>query len=537
MDGASFTVNVSEKTGLLSQNEETPDSLSVRYSKWIRIVIVLVFLALAISAIAVRGKASASDCVVLGIVCGTVILVALYPFFTYDFSAHTKNAVERMRGPLSVVASTRGSLVAMVLVLIGMAAITMALPVTDNSSSRLSRAQSIFGLVVFLFLLFLTSNNRSAISWRTVWAGIGLQFLLALFVLRTWAGYHLFKWLSTQISTYLGYSAAGYEFLFGSAPSNFAGSVFPAIIFFCATVELLYFFGILQAVIRKFAVFFLYVLGTSGAESVVAAASPFIGQGENALLVRPFVKGMTKSEIHQIMASGFATISGSVLFGYISLGVSPQYLITAAIMSVPCAIALSKIRYPETEESATQGEVKLIPQDERHRANNPLQALGNGAKTGIKIVLIIAASLIAVLSLLAAINASLTWFGDFFNIDHLTLQKILSYPLYPVAWMMGVEWRDVPTTSELLALKLAANEFAAYELFVTLKGTLTARTQIIITYALCGFANFSSIGIQVGILGAIAPTRLHDFASLALSAMLTGALSTCFGAVTAGMLF
>jgi len=278
-------------------------------------------------------------------------------------------------------------------------------------------------------------------------------------------------------------------------------------------------------------------MGTSGAESVVAAASPFIGQGENALLVRPFVKDMTKSEIHQIMTSGFATISGSVLFGYISLGVSPQFLITAAIMSVPCAIALSKIRYPETEHPATQGKVHIIPQDERHRASNALQALGNGAKTGIKIVLIIAASLIAVLSLLATINAILTWFGHFFTIESLTLQKILSYPFYPIAWLMGVQWRDVPAASQLLALKLAANEFAAYSQFVLIKDTLTARTQIIVTYALCGFANFSSVGIQIGILGAIAPSRLQDFASLALSAMFTGALSTCFGALTAGMLY
>jgi len=339
------------------------------------------------------------------------------------------------------------------------------------------------------------------------------------------------------ISTYLGYSDAGYEFLFGAASSDFAGSVFPAIIFFCATVELLYYSGVLQVVIRKFATFFLYLMHTSGAESVVAAASPFIGQGENALLVRPFIKDMTKSEIHQIMASGFATISGSVLFGYISLGVSPQYLITAAIMSVPCAIALSKMRYPETEEPATKGEVKIIPLDDRHKANNALHALGNGAKTGMKIVLIIAASLIAVLSLLAALDAFLTWVGNFFYIDTLTVQTILSYPFYPIAWLMGVDWSDVPAVSELLALKIAANEFAAYQQFVTIKDGMSARSQIIITYALCGFANFSSVGIQIGIFGAIAPTRLHDFSSLALSAMLTGAMSTCFSAITAGMLF
>jgi len=299
----------------------------------------------------------------------------------------------------------------------------------------------------------------------------------------------------------------------------------------------LYYFGALQAVIRKAAIFFLYIMGTSGAESVVAAASPFIGQGENALLVRPFVAEMTRSEIHQIMTSGFATISGSVLFGYISLGVSPQYLITAAIMSVPCAISLSKLRYPEEEVATTAGEVKLIPQDERHKANNPLQAVGNGAKTGMEIVLIIAASLIAVLSLLAAVNSTLTWIGHFYHISGLTLESILKYPFYPIAWLMGVSWDDISTVSELLALKLVANEFAAYQQLMIIKDTLSAHSLIIITYALCGFANFSSIGIQIGILGAIAPTRLHDFSSLALSAMLTGALSTCFGAVMAGMLF
>jgi CNT family concentrative nucleoside transporter len=504
-----------------------------------RTLLVLIAIALFTSAATVRGKTSVVDLVVLGIVCFVVIWCSASPLLSWMFSKNAsclRGLGDSLEKHMKVVASPKVSMGAMVAVIAVMAAITFALP-EDATSTRLSRAQSLLGLVVFILVLWATSNSRANISWRTVWVGILMQFLLALFVLRTWFGYNLFKFLSDLISSYLGFSEAGYEFLFGSKPSNFAGNVFPAIIFFCATVELLYYVGVVQVIVRKFATFFLYLMGTSGAESVVAAASPFLGQGENAVLVRPFIKDMTKSELHQVMTSGFATIAGSVLFGYISLGVSPQYLITAAIMSVPCAISLSKLRYPELDTPTTQGEVKDIEQDENHKASNALHALGNGAKTGIQIVLIIAAALIAILSLVAALDAILTWIGRFFFIESLTVQKVVSYPFYPVTWLLGVPWSDVSSASQLLALKLTVNEFAAYSELISMKDTLSERTQIIITFALCGFANFSSVGIQIGILGAIAPSRLNDISSLAMSAMLTGALSTCFGALTAGMLF
>eukprot|EP00026_Physarum_polycephalum_P005821 Phypoly_transcript_05860.p1 GENE.Phypoly_transcript_05860~~Phypoly_transcript_05860.p1 ORF type:complete len:569 (+),score=54.39 Phypoly_transcript_05860:141-1847(+) len=501
----------------------------------IRCLAIIVTIGFLIAAVTVRGRAGKVDCIVLGLVSAGIVLFNINPYLDGILKPEYFEPLGILAERLSVLGKRKWSLVAMGVVILIIIAVVFALPI-DPAATRLSRAQALLGFVVFLGLLYITSHDRKAVEWRTIWVGILMQFLLALFVLRTWIGFHIFKYISDLFADYLGFSQAGYSFLFGSNGSAFASEVFPAIIFFCATVEVLYYLGALQAIIRKFAVFFRYLMGISGAEAIVAAASPFIGQGENALFVRPFVKDMTKSEIHQIMASGFATISGSSLFGYISLGMPPEYLITAAIMSVPCAISLSKLRYPETQVPLTKGKISEIPTDERHQYNNILQAFGSGAKTGIKIVLIIGASLVAVLSLLAAINAILTWLGRFFFIHTLTIQKILSYPLYIVTWLMGVEWAEVPKASELLALKVAANEFAAYSEFAPIKATLTQRTQVIITYALCGFGNFSSIGIQIGILSALAPTRMDDIASLAFSAMVTGVFSSCFCALTAGML-
>jgi CNT family concentrative nucleoside transporter len=261
-----------------------------------------------------------------------------------------------------------------------------------------------------------------------------LQFLLALFVFRSSVGYDIFNWASTFASSYLGFNKAGMTFVFSADIANmgmFIISVVPAVIFFCATVYVLFYIGTLQWIIKKAAVFFMVILGTSGAESIVAVASPFIGQGESALLIRPFVPYMTKSELHQVMTSGFATISGSVLYAYIQMGVPGSALLTACIMSIPCSLAISKIRYPETEESLTTGRVTIPPRTEVEA--NILHAAGNGAAIGLKIGGLICGNIISLLSLLAAVDAGLTWVGKFITIEALTLELVTGYILVPVS--------------------------------------------------------------------------------------------------------
>ncbi|KAG2177551.1 hypothetical protein INT44_008063 [Umbelopsis vinacea] len=407
-----------------------------------------------------------------------------------------------------------------------------------NGSTRVRKLIALFGMLVFITLVWLSSNNRRAVPWFTVASGMLLQFLLALFVFKTSVGFDIFNWMSTFASAYLGFNKNGLAFVFSEDVANlgmFIVSVVPAVIFFCATVYILFYIGALQWIIKKAAVFFMVILGTSGAESIVAVASPFIGQGESALLIRPFIPYMTKSELHQVMTSGFSTISGSVLYAYMQMGVPGSALLTACIMSIPCSLAISKIRYPETEESLTTGRVTIPPRTE-HEAN-VLHAAGNGAAIGLKIGGLICANIISLLALLAAVDAGLTWVGNFITIQNLTLELVTGYILVPVAWLMGIEDADLVTAGRLLATKLWANEFVAYnDLTTTYKGVITDRTVTIITYALCGFANLSSIGIQISVLGALAPERTGEISRLAVSAMLCGALCTCLSASMAGML-
>lgn len=291
----------------------------------------------------------------------------------------------------------------------------------------------------FLFETILIENfpslqNRKAVPWLTVSSGMLLQFLLALFVFRSSVGYDIFNWASTFASAYLGFNKAGLGFVFSADIANmgmFIISVVPAVIFFCSTVYCLFYIGTLQWIIKKAAVFFMVLLGTSGAESIVAVASPFIGQGESALLIRPFIPYMTKSELHQVMTSGFATISGSVLYAYMKMGVPGSALLTACIMSIPCSLAISKLRYPETEESLTKGRVSIPPKTEYEA--NILHAAGNGAAIGLRIGGLICANIISLLSLLAAVDAGLTWVGNFITIQSLTLELVTGYVLVPVS--------------------------------------------------------------------------------------------------------
>ncbi|KAI7866264.1 Na+ dependent nucleoside transporter C-terminus-domain-containing protein [Spinellus fusiger] len=412
-----------------------------------------------------------------------------------------------------------------------------SLPETADSS-RLQRLIALFGMVVFLAMGYASSVSRKDISWNTISGAMLLQFILALFVFRSQAGHDIFSWLSTFCEGFLGKSAFGASFVFGQSVVDsgmFAINVLPAVIFFASVVQILYHIGSLQWLLQRAGVVFMVLLNVSGAESIVACASPFLGQSENALLIKPFLPHLTTAEMHQVMTSGFATISGSILYGYISMGVSGQALLTSCVMSIPCSLAISKLRYPEVGEPLTRGTVKLP--DNPEKTNNLLHAAGIGASIGINIALLIIANLISLLALLYAVNAGLTWAGNFLTIQNLTLQLITGYVFVPVAWLIGADNKDLVVVGQLIATKVWANEFVAYQLMTGVyKNTLAPRSLLVCTYALCGFANLGSVGMQVGVLSTIAPKRSGEISSLAVSAMICGLFSTWISASIAGML-
>lgn len=309
-----------------------------------------------------------------------------------------------------------------------------------GQNTRADRAISLMGLCIFIAVLWATSNNRAAIQWHTVIVGMLMQFIIALFVLRTQVGYDIFEFISGLARSLLSFAKHGVAFLTNTEISEypyFFFGVLPAIVFFVALVQLLYFYHILHWFVEKFATFFFWTMRVSGAEAVVAAASPFIGQGESAMLVKPFVPFLTLAEIHQVMCSGFATIAGSVLVAYIGMGISPQALISSCVMSIPASLAVSKLRYPETEESLTRGHVS-VPTDETEKAENGLHAFANGTWLGLKIAAMIMGTQMCIIAFIALIDALMTWWGNYLGIHKFTLEMILGYLLYPVAFLIGV---------------------------------------------------------------------------------------------------
>ncbi|KAL9031963.1 MAG: hypothetical protein Q9196_000036 [Gyalolechia fulgens] len=413
----------------------------------------------------------------------------------------------------------------------------------SRDNTRANRAVSLFGLAVILAVLWATSKNRKAIKWHTVIVGMFVQFIVALFVLRSGAGFNIFSFISELARDLLRFADQGTSFLTSPDVPKlgwFLVGVLPAVIFFVALVQLLYYWGTLQWFIQKFAVFFFWSMRVSGAEAVVAAASPFIGQGESAMLIKPFVAHLTQAELHQVMCSGFATIAGSVLVAYIGLGVNGQALISSCVMSIPASLAISKLRYPETEETLTTGRC-IIPDDDEHRAANSLHAFANGAWLGLKIAGMILATLLCILALLGLANGLLTWWGRYLNINDppLTVELIVGYICYPIAFLLGVPRNgDLLKVGQLIGTKLIANEFVAYTNLQTdpAYADLSPRSRLIATYALCGFANIGSLGTQIGVLSQIAPSRGGDVSRLAISALIAGALSTLTSASIAGLL-
>ncbi|KAF5927315.1 hypothetical protein HPG69_017792 [Diceros bicornis minor] len=351
---------------------------------------------------------------------------------------------------------------------------------------------------------------------------------------------------------FLSYTEAGSSFVFGEAlvKDVFAFQVFPIIIFFSCVMSVLYYVGLMQWVILKIAWLMQVTMGTTATETLSVAGNIFVSQTEAPLLIRPYLADMTLSEIHVVMTGGYATIAGSLLGAYISFGIDAASLIAASVMAAPCALALSKLVYPEVEESKFRSEegVKLTYGD----AQNLLEAASSGAAISVRVIANIAANLIAFLAVLAFINAALSWLGDLVGLQGLSFQLIFSYILRPVAFLMGVAWEDCPVVAELLGIKLFLNEFVAYqglsqykqrrlagaeEWVGAKKQWISVRAEILTTFALCGFANFSSIGIMLGGLTSMVPQRKSDFSQVVLRALCTGACVSLVNACVAGILY
>jgi CNT family concentrative nucleoside transporter len=413
--------------------------------------------------------------------------------------------------------------------------------------AHLPRLQPFVGLLVILTIAYALSTNRRAIVPRIVAWGLSLQIVFALIVLKTTTGRQLFQTLGNLINRLLDFASAGSSIVFGPLGDKtvwprimtnvlgaegarysviFAFQVLPTIIFIAALFAVLYYFGIMQLVVRAFAVLMHRVMRASGAESLNVAASIFMGQTEAPLTIRPYLPRMTESELMTVMTSGMAHISGGIMAAYILFGIEAQHLLTAVIMTAPGTLMLSKIFVPETQVPETMGSVRL----EVERTDvNVIDAAGRGTSEGLALALNVGAMLISFLALVALVNAIL-------GLAHLSLQQIFGWMFAPVAWSMGVPWRDAPVVGNLLGTRMALNEFIAYSQLGPLKPALDPRSFTIATFALCGFANFSSIGIQIGGIGALAPTRRHDLARLGLRAMLAGTLANFLTATIAGFL-
>ncbi|CAL1526427.1 unnamed protein product [Lymnaea stagnalis] len=470
------------------------------------------------------------------------------------------------------------SAVAMVTVLIVVVAL-------DEPRNLLSLA----GLAAFIFICFITSYSPAMVNWHPVYMGFVVQFFFALIILKTRWGFETFNWLGDRVTEFLAYSNAGAAFVFGDYARIvsfdgqvieftgvytlhfFAFSIMPVVTFFSTVIAVLYYLGIMQAIIKVIGRFLSFWMGTTPAESISVAANIFVSMTEAPLMIRPFLPKMTSSELHTVMVGGFATIAGSVLGAYIGFGVPADHLLSASVLSAPAALAISKLLYPEIEVPVVK------PEDydkmEKTGESNVIEAACNGANISAKIIAAIIVNVMAFLSLLKFVNATLTWFGDRVGVQNLTFELICSYVLYPIALFMGTEPEDCRKMAELVGLKTFTNEFIAYEKLsgliknrkiylnyvVThaqnyssyvdgddlvlgdgtrlLNGIMSQRSQIIATYALCGFSNIGSMGILLGSMSAMAPQRKSAMSKIVLRAMIAGNIACFFTACIAGLFF
>ena len=415
-----------------------------------------------------------------------------------------------------------------------------ASPPTSEPPGLLLRLRGLLGILAILAIAIAFSHNRKQIRWRVVAWGLGLQLLFAIFVLRIPAGQQLFRALGDFVTSILNYSYVGSQFVFGELgkPDSSLGIIFafqllPAIIFVSALFAIMYYLGIMQLIVRAFAVLMSRVMGASGAESLNVAASIFMGQTEAPLTIRPFLPRMTRSELMTVMTSGMAHISGSIMVAYIAFGIEARHLLTAVIMTAPGTIMMAKLFEPETEVPETYGKVRLeMPKQDV----NLLDAAARGTSEGLNLMLNVIAMLVSFVALVALLNggfAAIHGFAEWFPAN---LQTVLGWIFQPIAWLMGVPSQDTGTIGSLLGTRMVLNEFIAYAELGPLKSQLDPRSFIIASFALAGFANFSSVGIQLGGIGALVPERKRDLAKLGIRAMLAGTLANFLSATIAGIL-
>jgi CNT family concentrative nucleoside transporter len=413
----------------------------------------------------------------------------------------------------------------------------------------MGRFTGLLGLMTMLGLAYTFSTNRRAIRLKTVGWGLGLQILFAIFVLRVSAGRVAFQKAGDAVNQLLSYAFAGSSFVFGELGARgsklgfyFAFQVLPTVIFIAAFFAVLYHYGVMQFIIRQAARVMTRFMGASGAESLNVAASIFMGQTEAPLTIRPFLPDLTRSELMTVMTSGMAHVSGGIMAAYIAFGVEPKFLLSAVIMTAPGTILMSKMLVPETEQPKTAGRVVMNEAEvETEKSENLLGAVARGTTDGLNLALNIAAMLISFLALIALANGILggvhnglarcgiAWFPA-------SLESIFGTIFAPIAWVVGIPWHDCPIIGNLLGTRMVLNELVAYSMLGPQKAALDPRSFTIATFALCGFANLSSIGIQIGGIGALAPNKKGELARLGIRAMLAGTMANLMSASIAGML-
>lgn len=398
---------------------------------------------------------------------------------------------------------------------------------------------SIIGMIALIAIAILFSSNRKAINIRTVVAAFAIQALFAALVLYVPAGQSALESVSSSVQTVISYSDEGINFLFGDLGRKklgfiFAFNVLPVLIFFSALVSVLYYLGIMQKIINVIGMFFKWVMGTGHAESLSATANIFVSQTEAPLIIRPYILGMTRSELFAVMVGGMASIAGSLLVGYSNMGVELKYLIASSFMAAPGGLLMAKLMMPETEEPKdSYDEIEFDKQD---KPANVIDAAASGAVSGMKLAVNIGAMLIAFIALIALLNGTFSGISSMFGLPEFTLQTMLGYVFAPVAFIIGIPWSESITVGSLIGQKIILNEFVAYVDFVNIKDSLIPHSQVIVTFALCGFANLSSIAILLGGLGSIAPSRRPEIAKMGLKAVLAATLANLMSAALAGLL-
>ncbi|MCA9236171.1 MAG: hypothetical protein KDA44_11915 [Planctomycetales bacterium] len=404
------------------------------------------------------------------------------------------------------------------------------------------RLTSVLGIAAFITLAWLMSSHKRRVKPRIIVGGLALQFAFAAIILRTDWGSAAFDGLDFAFNKLLKCVEAGSVFVFGDdyAEHQFAFKILPTIIFFSAFMSIFYYYGVMQWVVSQFAKVMRATLGTSGAETLSAAANVFVGQTEAPLVIRPYIGSMTTSELNAIMVGGFATMAGGVLAAFVDMGISAKHLLSASVMAAPAGLMIAKVLQPEVDEPKTLGKVKI---DIKDPSTNVLEAIANGTSGGLQLALNVGAMLLVFLALISLINLMVGWIGAQFGFvtgegDAMqyvwSMEAALGWLFQPFAWLIGIAWEDCRAAGELLGLKMAANEFVAYGRLPDAE--MSDRSRQLMTYALCGFANFSSIGIQLGGIGGIAPERRGDLARLGLRAMLGGTLVAFINACVANIM-